>query len=74
MALTASSTSLLGDQLVADHLVREHLGFRRRIDDANTALQAIVETALASSAGKDLCLDDHVIGADLFCDALRLAR
>jgi len=72
-AETASSASLLGDQLVTDHLLSEHLGLGGRVDDANTALEAIVESALSTATSEDLGLNDHVLGANLLCDGLSLS-
>lgn len=51
VAEAASRTSLLGHELMADHLVGEHLGLGRRVDDADTTLQAVVEGTLSSSTG-----------------------
>lgn len=70
VAKTAASAGLLGDELVANHLVSEHLGFVGRVDDANTTLQAIVEAALSTATGEDLGLDDHVLGANLLGHSL----
>lgn len=71
-AETALSARLLGDELVADHLLGEHLGLGGGVDDANTALEAVVEGALSTAASKNLGLDDHVLAANLLCDGLGL--
>lgn len=34
-----------------------------RVDGVHTSLEAIVKSSLASTAGKDLCLDDQFICA-----------
>jgi hypothetical protein len=57
---------------VANHLLCEHLGFVGRVDYANASLQTIIKGALASAASKDLGLDNHIFGADLFCDSFGL--
>lgn len=72
VAETAASTRLLGDEVVADHLLGKHLGLVGRVDDTDTALEAIVESTLSSTAGEDLGLDDHVLGANLLSDLLGL--
>lgn len=71
-AETASSTSLLGNQVVANHLLSEHLSLVGRVDDADTALQAVVESTLATSTGEDLSLDNHIVGANLLRNSLGL--
>ena len=72
VAETALGAGLLGDELVADHLLGEHLGLGRGVDDANTALEAVVEGALSTATSKNLGLDDHVLAANLLCDGLSL--
>ncbi|PQE24070.1 hypothetical protein CJF31_00002271 [Rutstroemia sp. NJR-2017a BVV2] len=72
VADTSASTGLLGDELVSDHLVGEHLGFGRGVDDSHSSLQSVVEGALSSSSGENLCLDNHVISTDLLCNRFGL--
>lgn len=72
VAETAASARLLGDEVVADHLLGEHLGLVGRVDDTDTALQAVVERTLSSATGKDLGLDNHIIVANLLSDLLGL--
>lgn len=72
-AETAASASLLGDELVADHVLGEQLGLGRRVDNAHTSLQAIVKGTLATATGQDLGLDDHVIATNLLRDSLSLS-
>jgi len=71
-AETALGASLLGDKLVADHLVGEHLGLGGRVDDANSALEAVIEGALATAASQNLRLDHHIVGSDRSRDRLGL--
>lgn len=71
-AETTLGASLLGDELVADHLLGEHLGLGGGVDDANTALEAVVEGALSTATSKNLGLDDHVLAANLLGDGLGL--
>jgi hypothetical protein len=61
VAETTCGSGLLGDELVADHLVGEDGGLARRVDDPDTALEAVVEGTLSSSTSKDLGLDDGVL-------------
>lgn len=72
-AETAASASLLGDELVADHVLCEQLGLGGRVDNAHTSLQAIVKGTLATATGQDLSLDDHIIATNLLCDSLSLS-
>lgn len=72
IAQTAASASLLGDELVANHLVGEHLGLVGRVDDTNTALEAVVERTLTTATGENLGLDDHVVGANFVGNILGL--
>lgn len=72
-AETAAGASLLGDELVADHVLGEQLGLGRRVDNAHTALQAVVEGALSTATSQDLGLDDHIIAANLLRDSLCLS-
>lgn len=72
VAETALSTGLLGDELVTDHLLGEHLGLGGGVDDTNTALQAVIKGTLATTTGEDLGLDDHVVAADRLRDSLSL--
>jgi hypothetical protein len=46
---------------VADHLVGEDGGLARRVDDPDTALEAVVEGTLSAPTSKDLGLDDGVL-------------
>jgi len=55
--------SLLCDELVSDHLVGEDRGLLGRVDDSDTTLETVVEVTLASTSGKNLGLDDHVIAS-----------
>lgn len=71
-AETALGARLLGDELVADHLLGEHLGLGRGVDDANTALETVVEGALSATTSENLGLDDHVLAANLLRDGLGL--
>jgi hypothetical protein len=63
VAETTCGSGLLGDELVADHLVGEDGGLAGRVDDPDTALEAVVEGALSSPSGKDLGLDDSILSA-----------
>jgi len=72
IAETAGGARLLGDELVADHLLGKHLRLGRRVDDTHTALQAVVEAALATAASQHLGLDHHVFCADLLGHLLGL--
>lgn len=63
VADTALLASLLCDELVSNHLVGEDRGLLGRVDDSDTALEAVVEVTLASTSGKNLGLDDHVIAS-----------
>lgn len=72
VAETASSASLLGDELVTNHLFGEHLGLGRRVDDTDTALQTVIESSLSSATSQDLGLDDHVLPTDLLRNGLGL--
>ena len=74
VAKTAAGTSLLGDELVANHLLGEHLGLVGRVDDTDTSLEAVVEGTLTTTTGKDLGLDDHILAANLLRDGLGLLR
>lgn len=71
-AEAAGGASLLGDELVANHLLSEHLSLVGRVDDADTALQAVVEGTLTTATSKNLSLDNHVVGANLLSDSLGL--
>ncbi|KAI6768740.1 hypothetical protein HG531_010929 [Fusarium graminearum] len=72
VAETAASTRLLGNKLVADHLLGEHLSLVGRVDDTDTTLKTVVEGTLSSATGKDLSLDNHIIVANLLSDLLGL--
>lgn len=71
-AETALGASLLGDELVADHLLGEHPGLGGGVDNADTALEAVVEGTLATAAGENLSLDHHVLTTNILCDGLGL--
>lgn len=71
-AQTAASTSLLGDELVANHLLSKHLGLVGGVDDTDTTLEAIVKGTLTTATGEDLSLDDHVLTTYLLGDGLGL--
>lgn len=71
-AEAAVGAGLLGDELVTNHLLGEHLGLVGRVDDANTTLEAVVKGSLATAASEDLGLDDHVLAANLVGDSLCL--
>lgn len=72
VAETAASTRLLGDEVVADHLLGEHLSLVGRVDDTDTTLETVVEGTLSSATGKDLSLDNHIIVTNLLSDLLGL--
>lgn len=72
VAETALGASLLGDELVTNHLLGKHLGLVRRVDDTNTTLEAIVEATLTTTTSQNLSLDYHILGADLLSDLLGL--
>lgn len=65
IAQTAAGARLLGDELVANHLLGKHLGLVGGVDDTDTALEAVVESSLSSSTGEDLGLDNQVAGTNL---------
>lgn len=73
-AKTAASARLLRYQLVADHLLGEHLRLVRRVDDANASLKTVIESTLSSTTGKNLGFYHHIIGADLLGNFLGLVR
>lgn len=72
VAETAASTRLLGNEVVADHLLSEHLSLVGRVDDTDTALETVVKGTLSSATSKDLSLDNHIIVANLLSDLLGL--
>lgn len=71
-AETAISASLLGDEVVANHLLGEKTSLVRRVDDTDTSLEAVVEGTLSTSTSENLSLDDHVLAANRLGDLLGL--
>lgn len=81
VAETTCGSGLLGDELVADHLLGEDGGFAGpasllirgravgelgqdiRVDDPDTALEAVVEGALSTATSEDLGLDNSIVTA-----------
>lgn len=72
VAETATGAGLLSDEVVADHLFGEHLGLGRRVDNADTTLQAVIEGSFSSATSQDLGLDDHILTTNLLRNSLGL--
>mmetsp|Transcript_58718 Transcript_58718/g.191512 ORF Transcript_58718/g.191512 Transcript_58718/m.191512 type:complete len:458 (-) Transcript_58718:36-1409(-) len=68
IARLARSTGLLGDEGLAEHLLRELSGLVL-VDDVHPALEVVLlEVAQAASAGQDLRLDDDLVAGEALRD------
>lgn len=65
-------TSLLGEDLVVEHLLGVHLSLSGRRDELDTALEAVVKVSLTSASGEGLGLDDHILNVQLLGNVLSL--
>lgn len=74
VADAAVSTGLLGDQLSTEHLASKLLRLLGALDKVDTALQPVVELALAPAASENLGLDDTSRGIQFFRCVIRLLR
>ena len=64
VAQTATSTSLLRDELGANHLARELTRLLGGLDQVHTTLEAIVKVALTTATSKHLRLDHHRLAVE----------